>query len=161
MLTVISCKSCLCMCQKEGCQNYIGGKTYCSECLEIKKTKKKKSRKAWDTASYLDITCYSPDGAALGVRLITEVSKGKTTIVSETPIFSGSVCNAINQWMNRSLFPIQSINWDDHNNTSRYIMHSLYMCSMLNLGPGQCSWCGTLLTHRKRVKRLLCVFSRR
>ena len=30
--------------QKEGCQNYVGGERYCSECVEIKRTKKKESK---------------------------------------------------------------------------------------------------------------------
>ena len=119
LITGISCKSCLCMSQKEGCHNYVGGERYCSECLEFKRTKKKQSKKAWDAAFCLEMASYSPEMAAFSVRLLTEVSKGKGIIVSETPIFSGSGCNTINQWMSRSLFSIEPINWDDHNDTSR------------------------------------------
>ena len=61
--------------------------------------------------------------------------------------------------MNRSSSPIQSINWDDHNDTSRYVMRSLYMYFMLILVPRQCSWCGNLLAHWKRKKCLLHVHS--
>ena len=35
LITGISCKSCLCMCQKEGCHNYVGGERYYNECLAI------------------------------------------------------------------------------------------------------------------------------
>ena len=92
------------MCQKEGCQNYVGGERYCSECVEIKRTKKKESRKAWGAAFCSDVTCYGPDMSAFGIRLLTEISKGKPMIVSETPIFSRSDCNAINQWMINSTY---------------------------------------------------------
>ena len=118
-ITGISCKSCLCMRQKEGCQNYVGGERHCSECVEIKRTKKKESRRAWDAACRSDTSSYCPDMASFGVRLLTKVSKGKGMIVSETPIFSGSECDTINQWMKRSSFSIQPINWDDHNDTFR------------------------------------------
>ena len=126
-------------CQKEGCHNYVGGKRCCRECVEIKRTKKKESKKAWNAAFCSNMTCYGPDTADFGVRLLTEVSKAKPIIVPETPIFSRSNCNAINQWIYRSLISILSINWDDHNGTSRYVMYSLCMCIMLILIPGQCS----------------------
>ena len=112
-----------------------------------------------NVAFRLDITCYGHGMSAFGVRILTEVSKEKPIIVTAIPVLRGSDSNAMHQWMNRSSSPIQSINWNDHNDTSRYVMRSLYMYFMLILVPRQCSWCGNLLAHWKRKKCLLHVQS--
>ena len=109
------------MCNSDGCRNGIHGlgDNFCFDCQQSKILKRKSYWEDRKASFASDMSEYDSNLTAFGMKLLLEVYKGKLVMMSDTPIFSSAECSVIHTWMGKSKFPIESINFDRHDDNSR------------------------------------------
>ena len=119
--SVQCCKSCLYMCNSDGCTNgsHGLGDNFCFDCQQRKILKRKRCCEDRKESYVSDISDYDSNLTAFGMKLLLEVSKGKLMMMSDTPIFSSMDCRHIHKWMAKSKFSIEPINIDYLDDNSR------------------------------------------